>query len=105
MTFADYKYITNKIKLGKKLTKVEQFKYHKFKRDTAHSITIGRPDLNDNDVRQSAMYHNNVLQRLKGNKKYFKKNDKLFDMAKNYAVNNVDKPLKPRGKKVENFRI
>ena len=97
--------ILDKLNKNKKISKEERKVYHKYKRDTSYTMLATRPDKSENDVRVSAIYHNNCLEKAKGNKKFFKSNKKLYDMALNYAVKYKDVPLGDVPKKKNEYRI
>ena len=96
--------ILNKFRTKKKLNKNERVFYHKHKRDSSYLID-NLPDKNINDVRISAMYHNNCLQKALGNRKYYKSNEELFAMAVNYALYHENKPLGSVKSKDGSYRI
>ena len=94
-----------KLKRKKKITKNERIYYHRLKRDTASIYMSEIPDKNINDIRLSVMYHNNCLEKALGNKKFFKSNSKLYDMALSYAIKHENKPLYSIKSKDGSFRI
>ena len=96
--------IEEKLRKKKKISKSERVYYHKYKRDVA-PVLLNQPDKNINDVRISAIYHNNCMQKALGNPKFYKNNEDLFAMAVNYALNHENKPLGSVKSKDGSYRI